>query len=72
MSDLAFRLENAEKRVAEARRIVARHRLRVAEQTARGHRIAGAEEVLELFVGALKTFEDYERLLRFEAERTAP
>ena len=71
MDDLSAKLANAEARVTEARRIVARHQRRVAEQVARGRPIPGADEALELFVGTLKTFEDYERLLHFEAERAA-
>lgn len=69
MDDLADRLTYAEQRVHAARKIVARHCELVANEIAKGHPIQDATEALELFLGTLKTFEDYERLLRNQVKQ---
>ena len=71
MDDLADRLTNAEQRVIAARRIVARHCEFVANEIAKSHPVHDATGALDLFLGTLKTFEDYEQLLRREIEQIA-
>ncbi len=68
MDELAVELIKAAQRIASAKTIVARQRLRIAKLQAERRPTEDSQQLLDTFIKTLAALEAHERLLRDEAE----
>jgi hypothetical protein len=62
-------LEQAVRYVAEAKRIIAQQRERLAKLKAAGDSVLDAEQTLDVFTISLRLLEDHQRLLQRQTDK---